>query len=119
MAAAEPREYRQYKYAWELAVKEGKLVLPIKRDWPAIGQILHLLAQERKRAASGKAPKRTPTAKQEMLADVMIAVSAARAGVIVVTDDNDFAAIQRAHNSMEFTSVRDFLALARGESKEV
>ncbi|MDQ3688366.1 MAG: hypothetical protein M3430_22610 [Acidobacteriota bacterium] len=66
-------------------------------------RILHLLAQERKRNAGGKSPARTAAAKQEIFADVLIALSAARAGVAVVTDDADFQAIKRFHKKLHIT----------------
>jgi predicted nuclease of predicted toxin-antitoxin system len=67
-----------------------------------------LLAQERKKNAGGKSPSRTPAAKQELFADVLIALSAARAGVVVVTDDSDFRAIKHFHKKLQIIGGDEF-----------
>ena len=101
MTAADPKEYRAYVETWKRAATDGKLIVPHSDDWLPATRILHLLAQERKRQAGGKSPSRTPSAKQELFADVLIALSAARAGVVVVTDDSDFRAIKRLHKKLQ------------------
>ena len=90
MIAADPKEYRAYVETWKRAAEENRLIVPHAGDWLPATRILHLLAQERKKNAGGKSPSRTPAAKQELFADVLIAVSAARTVLIVVTDDKDF-----------------------------
>jgi predicted nucleic acid-binding protein len=110
MTAADPKEYRAYAETWKRAAEDDKLIVPRPDDWLAAARILHLLAQERKKNAGGKSPARTAAAKQEMFADVLIAVSAARVGVIVVTDDGDFRAIKRFHKKLQIIGGGKFFA---------
>jgi hypothetical protein len=56
----------------------------------------------------GKSPRRTPTAKQELVMDVLIAISAAREGVTVVTDDSDFEAIRYYHKKLKIKNGDEF-----------
>jgi len=108
MTAADPKEYRAYVETWKRAAEDDKLIVPHPDDWLPATRILHLLAQERKRQAGGKSPSRTPAAKQELFADVLIALSAARAGVTVMTDDGDFRAIKRFHKKLQIISGGEF-----------
>ncbi len=108
MTAADPKEYRAYVETWRRAAKDDKLIVPYSDDWLSATRILHLLAQERKKNAGGKSPSRTLAVKQELLADVLIALSAARAGVVVVTDDNDFQAIKRLHKKLHIIGSAEF-----------
>jgi len=110
MTAADPKEYRAYVETWKRAAGDDKLIVPYPDDWLPATRILHLLAQERKKNAGGKSPSRTPAAKQELFADVLIALSAARAGVTVVTDDGDFQAIKRFHKKLQIIGGGEFFA---------
>lgn len=110
MTAADPKPFRAYVETWKRAAEDNKLIMPHPDDWLPATRILHLLAQERKRTAGGKSPSRPPSAKQELFADVLIALSAARAGILVVTDDGDFRAIKRFHNKLQIISGADFFS---------
>ncbi len=110
MTAADPKEYRAYVETWQRAAADGKLIVPDEDDWMGATRILHLLAQERKKNAGGKSPSRTSSAKQELFADVLIAVSATRVGVAVVTNDGDFQAIKRLHKKLNVISGDEFFA---------
>ena len=89
------KELRQYQKAWKDALAEGILLVPSEEDWLQASRIQFLLAQERKQNAGGKAPKRTAKVKQELALDCLIAVSCGREKITVVTNDNDYVAIQR------------------------
>lgn len=89
------KELKQYQKAWKDTRKEGLLIVPIESDWLEASRIQFLLAQERKKNAGGKAPKRPAQAKQEIALDCLIAISACREKITVITNDNDFWAIQR------------------------
>ena len=108
MTAADPKEFRAYVETWKRATKEDRLIVPQTDDWLPATRVLHLLAQERKRNAGGKSPTRTAAAKQELFADVLIALSASRAGVAVVTDDSDFRAIKRFHKKPNIIGSTEF-----------
>jgi predicted nucleic acid-binding protein len=110
MTAADPKEYRAYAETWKRAAQVNRLIVPGPDDWFTAARILHLLAQERKKNAGGKSPARTAAAKQELFADVLIAVSAARAGVVVVTDDKDFQAIKGLHKKLQIIEGAEFFA---------
>jgi predicted nucleic acid-binding protein len=110
MTAADPKPFRAYVETWKRAATDGKLIVPHLDDWLPATRILHLLAQERKKNAGGKSQSRTPAAKQELFADVLIALSAARAGVVVVTDDGDFRAIKRFHKKLQIIGGSEFFA---------
>jgi predicted nucleic acid-binding protein len=109
MTAADPKPFRAYSETWKQAAKEARLILPTDADWLISTRILHRLAQDRKRDAGGRSAGRTSAAKQELLADVLIASSAAREGVAVVTDDGDFQAIKRYLKSLRVMTPSDFL----------
>lgn len=51
---------------------------------------------------------RTPVTTQELVMDVQIAVSAAREGVTVVTNDSDFEAIRYYHRKLKIGSGEEF-----------
>ena len=75
--------------------KNGTLIVPIGEDWLLASRILYWLTHRRKKSAGGKLPPQKPGASQQMMMDALIAVSARRAGALVVTEDyDDFKAIQ-------------------------
>ena len=94
-AANDTKELKGYQESWKVAAENSLLLVPTEQDWQDASRILFLLAQERKQQAGGKAPKRAPVAKQEIALDCLLAISAHREGVIVITNDHDFGAIQR------------------------
>lgn len=108
MAAADADEFKVYQVTWQRQAQAGKLIVPAAEDWPTVARLLHLLAQDRKKKAGGKSPRRAPTAKQELVMDVLIAVSAAREGVTVVTNDSDFEAIRYYHKKLKIKSGEEF-----------
>lgn len=75
--------------------KGDTLLVPTSEDWLLASRILYWLTQRRKKGAGGKLPPQKPGASQQMMLDALIAVSARRAGALVVTEDyDDFKAIQ-------------------------
>jgi len=90
------RELRLLQTLSNTAKKEGLLIMPTVEDWLTAGRISFTLAQERKQQAGGKAPRLTSKVKQEIAMDCLLAVSAAREGVIVLTlNRHDFDYIKR------------------------
>ncbi|MCP9493427.1 MAG: hypothetical protein MSG64_03120 [Pyrinomonadaceae bacterium MAG19_C2-C3] len=108
MIAADAKEFRAYLATWRRAARESRLIAPAFDDWETVARSLHRLAQERKQAAGGKSPSRASAAKQELLADVLIAISARREGIIVVTDDTDFQAIKRHVKGLRVMTPAEF-----------
>ncbi len=108
MTAADPKPFRAYVETWKQAAAEGKLIVPHEDDWLPTTRTLHRLAQERKQDAGGRSSARSSHAKQELFADVLIAVSAWREGVAGVTDDGDFQAIKRFIKGLRVISPAEF-----------
>lgn len=101
-------EYNSHLGAWQQAERDKLLIVPNREDWKQAGQISYRLAQERKQEAGGKSPKRTAKVKQEIALDCLIAVSAAREGVTVVTTNaGDFEAIKRHCKNLNFITVKE------------
>jgi len=108
MASADAEEFKLYQTVWRAHEQDGTLIVPTVDDWPTVARILHLLAQDRKKKAKGTSPRRAPLAKQELAMDVLIAVSAAREGVTVVTNDSDFEAIRYYHKKLKIKTGEEF-----------
>lgn len=94
-ACNDRKELKQYQRGWKDALADKILIVPSVDDWFEAGRIQFLLAQERKKDAGGKSPRRTAKVKQELAFDCLIAVSSARENITVITNDNDFRAIKR------------------------
>ncbi len=94
-ACNDTKELKRYQKAWKDAREENFLIVPTENDWLEASRIQFLLAQERKKDAGGKSPRRTAKAKQELALDCLIAVSCSREGITVITGDGDFWAIRR------------------------
>jgi predicted nucleic acid-binding protein len=95
-ACNDMRERRAYEAMWRDTKKDGVLIVPTEEDWLAASKISFALAQERKQQQGGKSPKLSSKVKQEIAMDCLLAVSAAREGVIVLTlNRTDFDYIKR------------------------
>lgn len=94
-ACNDTKELRQYQKGWKDALSDKILIVPTESDWLEASRIQFLLAQERKKDAGGKSPRRTAKVKQEIALDCLIAVSASRENVTVITNDGDFWEIGR------------------------
>ena len=97
--AVDKSEFDGYQETWRRHAKDGTLIIPTEANW---------LAQERRRKGGGKAPRWTPSAKQELAMDALIATSARREGVTVVTNDTDFDAIQYYCKTLKLVRGSDF-----------
>lgn len=73
-----------------------------------VSKVLYWLAQERRKRAKGKAPRWTPSAKQELAMDALIATSARPQGVTVVTNDTDLDAIKYYCKTLKLVRGSDF-----------
>jgi predicted nucleic acid-binding protein len=72
--------YRNYK-------KAGRLLVPDVEDWWQVGLIINALQRGRKSKKSGLIPKISTEEKYRITNDVLIARTARRAGVSIVTDN--------------------------------
>ncbi|MCI0490146.1 MAG: PIN domain-containing protein [Blastocatellia bacterium] len=100
-ACNDVKELKAYQQAWKQATESDLLLSPTETDWLDASRISYLLAQERKQQAGGKSPKRTAMAKQEIAMDCLLAISAYREGVTIITNDKDFRAIKRYRKGLK------------------
>lgn len=85
--------FRQYR-------RRDHVIVPNEEDWLLASKILFLLTQARKRTRKGQLQRLPAGASQRLALDVLIAVSARRWKVQVVTENwVDFKAIQRYCNA--------------------
>ncbi len=79
--------------------KLGRLLVPTAEDWWLVGKVIYALQKGLKSQRGGLTPRMSADQKYRITHDVLIARSARRAGVTVVTDNvKDFEAIQRFCN---------------------
>lgn len=84
--------YRDYK-------KADRLLVPNTEDWWQVGLILNALQRGRKSKKSGLIPRISTEEKYRITSDVLIARTARRAGVAIVTDNvKDFERIKNFCN---------------------
>lgn len=101
------KELKAYQLVWETAKEDDLLIVPNEEDWLNASRVLFLLAQERKKQAGGKAPKRTSKVKQELAMDCLIAMSACREEITVITNDNDFWDIKRYRKALKLLKYQE------------
>lgn len=95
----ECREYEQ----------QERLLVPDREAWLMAGRILYTYLNDlgRKSKARQK-PHLDHTLKQNLIRDVLIAVSAKKSGVVVVSDNVDFQLIQRYYKFQWLTGRKFF-----------
>ena len=75
--------------------KSNRLLVPTEEDWWQAGLVLNSLQRGRRSKKTGRIPKISAAERSRIINDVLIARTAKRAGVIVVTDNvNDFLKIR-------------------------
>jgi hypothetical protein len=80
------------RHAYE---KDGRLLVPNADDWWQVGIVINRLQRQRKSKGGGSTPKLAADEKYRIANDVLIARTARRAGVTLITDNaKDFALIQ-------------------------
>src|SRR4026209_2161581 len=67
----------------------NKLLVPNEEDWWHAGLVLNALQRGRRSRKTGRIPKISAAERSRIINDVLIARTAKRAGVIVVTDNID------------------------------
>lgn len=73
----------------------NRLLVPTEEDWWHAGLVLNALQRGRRSKKTGKIPRISVAEKYRIINDVLIARTAKRAGVMVVTDNvNDFKKIR-------------------------
>lgn len=79
--------------------KQGRLIVPDADAWYQAGRILNLYLSDLSRADKSRhRPSLDHQRKQNIIRDVLIAVSAKQQGVTVISDNEDFPTIRRYYN---------------------
>jgi predicted nucleic acid-binding protein len=94
--AADDAVVRSYKAALDQHQAAGKLLVPTGEDWWQAGKILNAMHRGLKSRRAGRTSAIPKEEQQRILRDVLIARTAKRANVAVVTENvSDFLRIQR------------------------
>lgn len=94
--AKDRTELRWWEMIYHAFDREGRLLVPTGEDWWQAGRVLNLLLRGEKSKTGGLTPKLSAAAVQRIIRDVLIARTAKRAGVTVITDNlADFRRIKR------------------------
>jgi predicted nucleic acid-binding protein len=95
VGAEDEAEIKKLNSARRAYEKEGRLLVPNSDDWWEVGKIINRLQRQRKSKGGGSTPKLAADEKYRITNDVLIARTARRAGVTLITDNaKDFALIQ-------------------------
>jgi predicted nucleic acid-binding protein len=90
---------------------KGSFILPEADDWLLAGRILNSLSTRRRRLAGGEAPKLAQGRSQRMTLDALLATSAHRAQVTVVTENwDDFHDIKYYLRGFKVIRATEFFA---------
>ena len=86
------RELERFRHEY---LSANKLLVPNEEDWWHAGLALYALQRGRRSRKTGMIPKISAPERSRIINDVLIARTAKRAGVILVTDNlNDFKKIR-------------------------
>jgi len=97
--AADESEVRKFDASRHEFEDTGRLLVPTAEDWWQAGRIINHLQRGLKSRRRGVTPKMAADEKYRIINDVLIARTARRAGVTVVTDNaKDFETIQKFCN---------------------
>ena len=101
-------ELRKLEASCRQLEKEGRLLVPNREAWMTAGRILNNYLSDLSRAhPTRERPALSHAEKQNLIRDVLIAVSAKHAGVTVVSDNKDFPTIQRYYD-FKWSSGKDW-----------
>ena len=90
--ASEIKQLERFRHEYR---KANKLLVPNEEDWWHVGLTLNSLQRGRRSKKTGKIPKMSTAERCRITNDVLIARTAKRAGVMVVTDNiRDFRKIR-------------------------
>lgn len=108
--AADDTELKAWSVVRSRYHKIGRLLVPTEEDWWQVGRILNALQRGLKSQSGGETPRMMTTEKYRLTHDILIARTAKRAGVTIVTDNRkDFDKIQKFCN-VRYVSGDEFFA---------
>ncbi len=104
------KELRRAESICKELEQEGRLLIPDREAWLMAGRILnHYLSDQSRQNPTRARPALSHAEKQNLIRDVLIAVSAKKAGVTVVSDNKDFPTLQRYYD-FKWSSGRAYFA---------
>ena len=110
-SASDDKQRRFYEGLARDHRAKGSFILPEADDWLLAGRILNSLSIRRRRLAGGEAPKLAPGRSQRMALDALLATSAHRAQVTVVTENwDDFNDIKYYLRGFKVMRAAEFFA---------
>jgi predicted nucleic acid-binding protein len=108
-AANDASERKRCEQLFHTYRADNELIVPSDDDWLLASKVLHLLTQSRRRSDGGKLRRLDKGVSQRMALDALIAISARRCNVAVVTENwKDFKLIQRFCNVKIIKAVEFF-----------
>jgi len=97
--AKDSEAIKEFSAAYRDYQKGNRLLVPTAEDWWYVGLVLNALQRGRRSKKSGLIPKISIGEKYRITNDVLIARTASRAGIAIVTDNiKDFARIKNFCN---------------------
>ena len=112
MASASDDKQRRMLEGWARTYRtDNAFISPHPDDWLLAGRILNSLSIRRRRLAGGEAPKLATGRSQRMALDALLATSAHRVQVTVVTENwDDFHAIKYYLRGFKVIRATEFFA---------
>ena len=108
-SATDNSQRKAYEELFRGYQKEKLLIVPNEDDWLMASKVLYLLTQNRRRSGAGKLRRLDKGLSQRMALDALIAASARRCNLGVVTENwKDFKLIQRFCNVKIFKAAEFF-----------
>ena len=99
VSSKDDSQRKDYEFLFRAYQQDDSLIVPNDADWLFAGKILFWLTQQRRRLAGGVLRRLEPGMSQRIAMDALLATSARRRKVAVVTENwNHFKAIQRFCN---------------------
>jgi predicted nucleic acid-binding protein len=106
--ASDKKIVQLYRQIMEARLKTGHLIVPDHEDWFQAGRILNsILRDEKRRSPKKQTPHFSEGQKQSLIRDVLIARTAKRRKLTVVSDNKDFPLIQRYYE-FDWVSGKEF-----------
>jgi len=110
VGAANKQEIAIFRRRLEDSLKSGHLLVPDHEDWFQAGRILNTILRNEKRISRDKqTPRFSEGKKQSLIRDVLIARTAKRRKLTVISDNKDFPLIQRYYE-FDWVSGREFFS---------
>lgn len=106
--AVDKQEIQGLRTVMSARLKSGRLLVPDHEDWFQAGRVLNTILRNEKRLSTDKkTPRFSEGKKQSLIRDVLIARTAKRQKLTVISDNKDFPLIQRYYE-FDWVSGKEF-----------